>query len=66
MHVKMKYCLTCRLFIILYNIVPVASQHIRHLLYHFLCKNDRLGGKLFIDVIQIPVMLFRNDQRMSF
>ena len=65
MHVEMKYRLACCLLIILHDVVSVASQHVLHLIHHFLCKDDSFRSKLIVNVIQISVMLLRDDQRVS-
>ena len=63
---EVKYCLSCTLFIVLYNVISVASKNICQLTNHPLRERQNLCRLFVLQVIQIPVMLFRNDQRMSF
>ena len=65
-HMKMEYCLPCCLLIILYDIVTITFQHILQLYSHFLSQQQCFRRKFIVQIIQIAVMLLRNNQRMSF
>ena len=65
MHMVMEHRLTRRFLIILKYIESITVQCFLHSCNHLLRKNDRLSCRLLRNLIQIRIMLLRQDQSMS-
>src|SRR5699024_2188890 len=65
-HVEMEYGLSCRLFIVLYDIITIASNNRRKLFHHLFSKHKCFCSNLIIQLIKVCIVLFRKNQGMSF
>lgn len=65
-HVKMKYGLTRDLIVVLKYVKTVAAELFRHRHCHLSGKREHFCRDAVVDLVQIPVVIFWQDQRMPF
>ena len=60
------YCLSCNFVIILKNIKSITAQNLCHMSCKLLGKLHGFSCNFLIDIIDICIVLFRKNQRVSF
>ena len=65
MHMEMEHRLSCNLMVILYQVESVTFQHIRHMHCQLLCKLHGICCHILVNLIEICIMLLRQNQCMS-
>ena len=63
-HVKMKYGLTRDLIVVLKYVKTVAAELFRHRHCHLSGKREHFCRDAVVDLVQIPVVIFWQDQCM--
>ena len=66
MHMEVEYCLSCNFVIILKNIKSITAQNLCHMSCKLLGKLHGFSCNFLIDIIDICIVLFRKNQRVSF
>src|SRR5574344_709024 len=62
---EVEYCLSCALAVILHDIKSITVKLISHLNSEFFCKLKNLTCNFFIKLIDVSVMLLRQNKTMS-